>query len=409
MPLVVLGGTGDVYLVCALVEAFCAKHGRPPYDVEVVVKAKFAAVAQLFPAVRCRIDDAMVDRAQGDRDMQQNYDNMLHFDGRPFYTHPCFVRSRARVDHMTTKPEASQADMYRMLLGVSPAAPLTLPVIPRTPATQGSVLLVPEAVSWPNDFPSFWVVLADCLRAAGWQVAVNDPHWPLQELFARAAGAEWVLGPQCGFMSILCTGQFPCRKSVVTPSVDDFQQPEFLARETYPYGYVTKFAGEDYDVEEFKLTAFNHAEVIDALLHGQNALRIAAHDPRPVTTISLPLTPGDALDRTAVLSVKRSRFLVHQRAGVEREYQRHMEATRVLRQRPEIAALYARMVALHLSAFDRLERMVPAATERRHMEVSDHVDAVAANRLRIALKQEADVLCRAPYHERKSYYVRPRG
>jgi hypothetical protein len=119
--LVVLGGTGDAYLICALAGAFERKHGRP---VTVVMREKFGAVAELFPGVRVAFDEALVHRAENDPEMQRTYQNDLLSDDAPFYAHPCFVRSPTRVDHLTTKPDASQADMYRMVLGLPIETPL---------------------------------------------------------------------------------------------------------------------------------------------------------------------------------------------------------------------------------------------------------------------------------------------
>lgn len=373
-------------------------------DVQVVVKRQFEAVAKLFPDVPYTVDDGLVDAAQGDKAMQNEYDNALRFDGAPFYTHPCFTRTKMRADHLTTKPEASQADMYRIILGLPPTAPLTLPAIQRAEPKPNTVLIIPKATSWPNTQPGFWLLLEASLRSSGRNVLVNSPNWSLQELFARCAGVEWVIAPQCGVLSILCTGEFPCRKTVATPSVDDFQEPEFLAKSTYPYGYVTKFANDDYDVEEFKITRGNHAELVDAIVHGQNALRIRPYDPRPVTTITLPLSPGDALDRQAVLSVKRARWRGAKRAAVEREYRRHVEATRYLLANRSVSLVYDQLLELHAESFDRLERMVPIAIASDEMSAADHVEAVKANRRRIDLKQQIDAICHAPYAESKSYY-----
>lgn len=404
IKLVVLGGTGDVYLVCALVDAFRKHHGRT--DVAVVTRPKFSAVCDLFPGVPALMDEALVYRGENDLDLQRSYDNRLDAPDGVFYTHPCFERSRVRVDHLTTKPDVSQADMYRMLLRVPPEAPLSKPRVPQPPVKPNTVFLIPDAVSWPNTQEQFWLMLTERLVRAGREVIVNDKRWPMGELFHRLAAAEWVIGPQCGVMSILCTGGFPCRKTLATPSVDDERAPGFLAPQTYPYAYVTKFANEDYDVEEFKITIQNRLEMVEAIATGANAQRLRPHMTGPVTTVQVLIAPGDALDRLAVLAVKRHRFGPVRRASIEREYQRMLEATRTLRLNSRLDGLYHRLIEHHEAAFDILERAVPAVMLDDEMSVEDHVAMIKLNRKRVDLRREIDAATASPFTEVKSYYNR---
>lgn len=400
--LVTIGGTGDAYMVCALYDAFRRHHGLA--EVEVCGKSKYAAIADLF-RVPYVSDDEIVREAESSLEMQQTYENILLAPNTTFYVHPCFLRSEIRVDKLTTKPEASQADMYRMILRVPLDTPLAIPEVPAYEQERDSVLLIPEAVSWPNTQPKFWSMLETALRGIGRSVTRNDPAWSLKELFDRCGRAEWVIGPQCGVMSILCTGRFPCRKTLASPILNDANKKlAFLSASTFPYAYVTKFSNADYDVEEFEVTDDNHEELVISIIAGANALRLRHHDPRPVLTITAPLSPGDFLDRLAVLTVKRNRFAAGpRRAAIEREYQRYVTIRNSLQFGPEVESLFARLLDVHGQAFDLLERMVPAALND-NMEGCDHVAAVRLNRDRVHLKQSVDAVCRGPYTEAKSYY-----
>lgn len=400
--LVTIGGSGDAYLVCALVEAFKRHHGRD--DVAVVGKSKYACIANLF-RVRYHCDDALCHQAEGDVALQRTYENVLLSDLMPFYVHPCFLRSEIRVDKLTTKPDASQADMYRMILRVPADAPLSIPELPSVMTAPNTVLMIPEAISWPNTQPGFWRKLGPALAATGRTVMENDPKWSLQEVLIRCAAAEWVVGPQCGVMSILVTGRFPCRKTLPSAALtDENKKLSFLSPQTFPYAYVTKFSNEDYDCEEFEVTDDNHDEIVDAIARGQNALRLWPHEPRPVLTISAPLSPGDFLDRLAVLTVKRHRFPVERRAAIEREYRRFADLRKLLPRSPEVVDLFDRMVTVHYETFDVLATMVPDAINKGNLAMGQHLDAVRLNRERVRLKQAVDAACRAPYTEVKSYY-----
>lgn len=402
ISLVTIGGTGDAYLVCSLYEAFRRHHHRD--EVQVIGKSNYAAIADLF-RVPYICDDGVVHRAQNDISMQQMYENVLLSDVMPFYVHPCFLRSAIRVDRLTVKPDASQADMYRMILQLPTDAPLAVPELPAFQTEPNTVLMIPDAVSWPNTQPMFWKVLAHALAASGWNVIMNQPDWALRDLLRKAGSMEWVIGPQCGVMSILVTGRFPCRKTLASAQLNDENKKlSFLSPRTFPYAYVTKFSNLDYDVEEYEITDTNYGELVDAIVHGFNGGRSRPHDPRPVLTIQAPLAPGDFLDRFAILTVKRQRFTGAKRAAVEREYRRYSDLMKDIPPSPKVTELFDRLVRLHEISFDALEHLVPAALDGGQMSAETHIAAIRLNKQRVGLKQELDAICRGPYSEVKSYH-----
>lgn len=406
LKLVVLGGTGDVYLIAALVRAFRLQTQR---DAVLVTREKFGAVASMFD-IPFYCDEQLVHRGENDRRFQIEGDNHLDSPDGIFYTHPCFERSRVRVDHLTVKTDVSQADMYRMLLRLPPETPLDKPRVPAISQIPNRVLIIPDAVSWPNTQQEFYRALGPKLEHAGWNVVYNDRAWSLFELFQQCAMAEWVIGPQCGVMSILTTGSFPCRKTLATPSVDSGRAPGFLAAQTFPYAYVTKFANEDYDVEEFKISIENREEMLEAIALGSNAKRLWRHNPQALPAITVSMMPGEVLDRLAVLTVKRWRFPPRRRAAVEREYQRYLEVARLLRARPDLESLFQRLVQNHEATFTLLEKLVPetlneGAIEEFSLDIAErHGEAIRYNRDRVDLRRSIDVACGAPVSEIKSYW-----
>lgn len=351
------------------------------------------------------VDDVAVDRAEQNQALQSSWDNQL-FATDTYYAHPSFARSGVRVDQMTARSDTSQLGMYRAMLRLPPDAPLSVPKIPQV-ARDGSVLLITESTSWPNTQPKFWPLLEEGLRQQGRRVVLNDRRWGLAELLERCAAASWVIGPQCGVMSILASARFPCRKTFLTPSLDDLDLPnQWAARRTYPYAYVTKFDGCDYDVEEYKIESGNHAALVERVLSGANALGRRPHDPSPTSFVMMPLTPGDFLDRRAVLTVKRERFDPPRRAAIEREWGRYEEAALHFRREhgwsDELAALYDKLLDTHHRAFDLIALAVPASLAGKYTENRRRVDRI--NRERVALKIAIDELCHAPYTEVKDYF-----
>jgi hypothetical protein len=404
LRLVVLGASGDAYLVCALVDAFKAHHGRP--DVTVVLREKLVPIAKLFPQVRWLVDESVVDQAETNQAFQQNHDNLLLRSGT-FYAHPSFARSAVRADQLTATERLSQADMYRALLGLPFDTPLALPTIPPVVREIGSIFVIEDSTSWRNDQKHFWVKLVRVLRSDGWRVTVNDKAEKLDRVLERCARADWVIGPQCGVMSVLATGRFPCRKTFATPSTDHNKHDHPWAKSTFPYAYVTKFAGEDHDVEEHKVTDTNHDAIIEAIRNGPNALRLRSHDPSPTLSILMPLTPGDLLDRQAVLEVKMEKFSLERQAMIRRERDRYAEAAGRLPWSSSLRDLNERLVVLHRRAFGLLEAVVPAvlgSTGCETLTVEQHSQMIRYNRERVQLKTAIDELLHAPYLEVKSYH-----
>lgn len=110
--LVVLGGSGDAYLVLSLLDAFRRAHGRS--SPRVILRSRVAPVARLW-GYPCEIDDELVSRGEYDRAFQESYENPWGDPSRPYFVHPCLVRTSVRIDQLTIR-NASQADMYRLLL-----------------------------------------------------------------------------------------------------------------------------------------------------------------------------------------------------------------------------------------------------------------------------------------------------
>lgn len=400
--LVVLGGLGDIYLVAALCEAF--RHHHSGQEVVLAIKGIYAPLLALFPGVPYAIDDAAIAAAEAltAQSWRAEYDNTL-WKGRDFYPHPCMARTPIKLDELPARWGVTHADMYRLILGLPLDAPLALPSVPSAEVVRGTVMIV-QANTWPNTQPGFYPKLEAALRAAGREVWVNDRRLPLGDLLARAAATEWVIGPQCGLMSILVTGRWPCRKTLATPDIDYGAAPHYWAKSTFPYAYVSKFAGFDHDVEEFKIEADNHDELIALILGGSNASPSKRHEPGPVSTISMQLAPGDFLDRYAVLCVKRMRFDGTKRAAIERDYQRHREAAGPLLEISPARTLFEQLVTIHTKAFDILEKAVPEALEHGGMALEDHVAVIRANKARVRLRQQIDAELHAAFSEVKSYY-----
>jgi hypothetical protein len=247
--LVSLYGVGDCYLICALHRFFEEWHKE---TATVVLKRSHAVIAQMF-GVPFEIDDATVARGENDAALHSSYSNSIGYGG-VIYVHPHFVKTPTRLDQLTIKPRVSQADMYRALLSLPPWAPLTRPNQLATQRTNHGhdVLLIPKARSWPNLPIQFWTDLqADLIKNARIATFV-DETWTLEQLLAACFNTRWLIGAQCGVMSVVIESGWvpPARKTLAITELGPDCAYLFGLTESMPYGHCSTFAGNDHaDVE----------------------------------------------------------------------------------------------------------------------------------------------------------------
>ena len=399
ITLVCLHGTGDTYLVCSLANAVRQHHGR---EVRLVVKESHKAICEMFD-LDFSIDDARVQNAETNTGMHENYNNYSAFTrGGIVYCHPSFIRSGVRIDHLSAKPSITQADLYRAILHLSPDTPLMSGYTPTHAPKPDTVMILPEARSWPNTKRSFWIALAENLAQAGRKVTFNDTRWPRAKLLERCAESEWVIGPQYGMMAIMCHAQYPCRKTICTPSIDGKGLRGFPLQQTYPYAYVSKFAGFDYDIDEFKI-GDDIDSVISCILGSKNFLRLGVYNPAPVLSTSIDVSAGELFDRLAILAVKLQMLPANKRALVLREYLRLTEIALPLTIRfPSLGDPIGRLTEANRDVWVANDLKVAASLNGQ--PVASHVDADQASLRRMKIKQEINIICASAFEEVKSFY-----
>lgn len=371
-------GTGDTYMTLAFATALRAARGK---QVVVRIPEAHRAIAAMFPDVA--IDDG---------------------SPRPgaevIVAHPSAPHPHVRIDHLCLLARPlTHADLWRAMLGLQPGEPMRRGRHFHRETTPRTALLIREARSIPNSAPEFWMILEHKLMETGWQVEEGSHHATLGELFEACARAEWVVGPQCGVMSILCHAQFPCRKTFATPSLDG--HPYF--KRTYPYMRTYTFAGETYaDVDEVKIER-DVGRAIDRVLSGPCA--VLSEVPRgPAASVSAPTSFGDLLDRASILEIKYERLPIEKRAAIHREYLWHAETVEhLLRDDKDLIALYDTLKRINEHAWDQNDVAVRAVM--RGGSAEGHYDgAVRLNKDRIRIKGAVDEHCKSQFREAKSYY-----
>ena len=372
-------GTGDTYMTLAFAKAVERLRSQP---VTVSIPAHHAAIAAMFPNVQTTVGTPVMNALSDDL----------------IVAHPSAVPKRVRIDHLCLLARRlTHADLWRAMLDLPPDEPMVRGAAPIGTPHPRTVTLIREARSWPMAAPGFWDLLEHFLREAGWHVKVNGTGYSLGELLDLCACSEWVIGPQCGVMMILCHAGFPCRKTFATASVDGHA----YFRRTWPYASVETFAGEDYaDVDEVIVRdAAAAREVMDgACARGLDRGRGC------VSGVSVTLSHGEFFDRLSILDVKQQKLTGERRAAMMRDYLRAREVGRpMLTGSPTLSNLYADLLAVNWSAFEQNDVAVRAVQNGDRAE--DHyARAVHLNRQRTELKDRINALCASSGREVKSYY-----
>lgn len=365
-------GTGDTYMTLA----FAHHKGWPV----VYGNAAHAPIAEMFPHVPSRHGTF------GEVALH------VHPEAHPPMGISRYALLGRRVTH---------ADLWRGLLDLPLDAEMKRGQRSHAAARIANrVVLIPEARSWPNSCPEFWPMLGMALQDRGWKVTMNSSSYSLAQLFDLCSDAEWVIGPQCGVMAILCHAMFPCRKTIATPSVDGHH----YFKKTYPYAYVSTFAGEDYDdVEEVKINQLSQREAISDVLAGRHAQRLPVLNAR-VHPVTVELSPGDLLDRFSILKLKVNQLPPEKCAFVMREYLKYCEIASELINRSPTDKLFGELLGCNAEAWEHNEISVTGMLERGE-NISQHfADAARLNKERVGLRNLINQMCGSAFTEIKSYY-----
>jgi hypothetical protein len=231
--------------------------------------------------------------------------------------------------------------MYQHLLGLPLQTPLSIPVIPdawrveaaalanelHMPAGR-SVILMPDANSYPMVEDAFWCNLATGLTRAGWTVYTNVfgtngrpnrapfpgtvPIRPsMRALLPLAEHAGWVISTLTGGMNILISARTACRKTVIARGPAPGQtmrfNDEIELESAFPYASQATFDGESYEMEELEIRQpEDYAVVIDRICGGRNAHSTSTPSAEPLAVFKADATPGDLFDRVTILEIKES-------------------------------------------------------------------------------------------------------
>lgn len=426
-------GLGDTYLLAALCQAFRAKYCRQGQRLLLIVKESHRDLAEMFDGVEVR---AVPDAALHHKGLRSSI-----MPGVPMFAHPSFVdvRSDYPEDYhgdptgRALPGRMSDAAMYAMILGLHPATPLTLPKVldaARAEAEQiavrlaiapgRTVILSPEANSWPAAPEPLWSMITDSLSREGWTVVRNDPaRIPLRCVIPLLEIAGWFVGSNCGLMQTIVLGRAACRKTILTKSVHLGEVGAYANGAPLPYTCVYGFRkvdGHQYDVEEFRVDDESRfGEVAELLATGRNA-RGPVPDPRPTQTLDLPTAPGDVIDALIIMQIKRDKL------GQSRVSYRDIAVLcevrdGLARECADVPALEAELRRLNEVAWDNNEILiqtyadpnfgsetwVPNCSINEENALKAFGRAHRSNQERVRVKNKINAACRYGSREEKSY------
>jgi hypothetical protein len=450
---------GDTFLTCSLMEQFRAVHGAVSDDIVLIIKESHAPIAELFPAGVFRLvtmpDEALTHLAGKLRNL--GLKGGLATD-EAVIVHPMHLGD-ARLDALTVLPGFSQKSMYQHLLGLPLHTPASVPAIPaawraeaaqlaqqlRIPAGR-SVILMPDANSYPMLADDFWAELAIRLSQAGWTVYTNVfgdnssrqrqpfpgtvPIKPsLRALLPLAEHAGWVISTLTGGMNILISARTACRKTVIArgpaPGKTLRFNDEIELESAFPYASQATFDGQNYEMEEFEIRQpADHPIVIDRICNGHNAHCSQPPDPAPLSRFRADATPGDLFDRVTILEIKEALLsgpTVLHNIRRELEMLRRCLGNHARETGGALLDLVARLKHINQDAWDTNEEIfkgfgdafgseawrldVGSATELQRAEsmIRAFRKSQGLNRERVILKNRINELLATGLREEKSY------
>jgi len=337
--IVSLYSLGDTYLLCALGEKFRRYHCRDGAPLILIIKESHLAVAEMFIQ--------HFDRVYLVKDHSINHVTdhaMRHKINSPFkkdsgmLIHPHHMND-TRVDDFTNIDGVSHTAMFAHLMRMPITTSLS-PAIPVPGKEEGaadlcrkhnivrgrSVILFPDSNSWPQPEDAFWAEIPARLAARGWHVYTNgsgNRHGrrasplpgsklidvPLDLVLPVLSYAGWAIGALCGLMNIIIATRTECRKTIVVHGprpgeilhINDYLN----VTSAYPFAHQRKLDNCDYDIEEFQVRGpETYPAIADRIANGFNANFDTQPSANPVSRITTQISPGELLDKIAVLQVK---------------------------------------------------------------------------------------------------------
>lgn len=411
-------GLGDTYALAGLMHAF--QRMMHPTECYLLVKKAHAPMARLFKGVKVKeIEDHMIHHQGECGELQQ---------GKAFFAHPKFVKSKA-----LPFGNVSDVVMYATILELPSRTPLTLPNwyskrpealehAKRMEVNPGkTVLLIPDANSWPAPSISFWHLLRDSLLQKGWTVIWNTPNIPLDCVPAFVEECGWVIGSNSGMMQYLTLARVPARKTILTQSpflgeTGVFDGSGKAIPYTCVYGF-RKCDGRLYDIEEFRIDGpQDHQEVVRLIMTGRNATG-PLPNPAPMHLYELPTTPGEIIDALTIMRIKREK-LPEKAHLMYREIVFYTEIRdSLVLVHPEIRVYEDRLLELNRVAWNNNQILIDTYEDPNYPDPDgDTPDqnwnvieafglAHRANQQRVRIKNRINEICGVYGREQKSYNV----
>ena len=450
---------GDTYLACALARQFRRTHVGPGQRLAIVVTAAHLPIAEMFADAADEIVIAP------DAHLTQALHHLASHPVAPCFAPDCALFMRPDILDMPVTAfcaidGVSRAHLFAALLRLPFPPALAEPTLHpdwraraedtavRLGLARGrSVVLVPDANTWPTLGDAFWEQLAARLDRLGWMVFTNtagsNGNGRRTTPFARSKAVDlpfgaflpfveqagWVIGSACGLMNIVASARLGAKKTVVarSPAPGTTFAIDGLAITTaFPYALQRKFDGQDYDIEYVDARAEQPIEaLVEEIAAGRNASFEYRALAQPVARMRLDMPPGDAVDRMTILEVKLERLPEAKRLTILGELATLRQAL-VSTYGPltgELKAAADRLRDLNRGAFDVNEVVYQSFDDPAFVDACAKADitgiearvmgaitnmlrGVGFNRERILVKNRINALLNCDWMERRSFVDR---
>jgi hypothetical protein len=450
-------GAGDAYLVGALARQFRRQHGGSAGRLAMVVKQAHLPIAQMFGDALDAIYVAPADYLRRARTHQARHGLQPIFaPQQALLAHPaCLVD--APIEQLALISGVSRIHLFatvlRLRLLSDPEPPVIQPTWRETAEREAarlgiapgrSVVLVPDADTWPTLDDRFWERLSARLAGLGWTVLTNlagsvsggrrgkpfagsiGLDVPIGVFLPLVERAGWVIGTLSGLMSLTVSARTDCKKTFIARSpapgaaftVDGIALPT-----AYPYGLQRTYDGNDYDVEYVDARAELDVDaLVEEVAHGRNADFDYRAQREPATRMRIDVAPGEVVDKMTILEVKLERLPAEKRLTILGELAAVRQAL-VSAYGPltgELKMAADRLRDLNRGAFDVNEVVYRDSDDHDFMRkaaagdiagvekrvaacVANFLRGVGYNRERILIKNRINALLNCDWMERRSF------
>ncbi len=376
-------GTGDSFLLCAHMEAFCKIKGVDPSLVWIVSTRKNYSISKLFEYVGFKrylienythFSELLVEL--------RNYKAIWRED-RVIVPHVKHLAGFEFVDSFTTIPGVTDQMVMSFILTGGFNAKISMPEIEKNDFHSELIknlqtkkiksLILPENNSIKSVDQEFWIKLVAKLNSKGIDVYCNkaksiplskqvnlDGAIPLSleiyDLISIADEFDVVVGGQCGLTSILNQTAKKSNSIFIIPKITQENPFKFsndiTLTSSWPFLYPEKFLNRYNKSTVYELETNFSDKDVEAVLTEMEKIIKNKNDTSSDRNFNLSMSVGEMLDRLSIIQIKKEKFAGRKLMESESLYKRESNLINYYYPGAVTSSFYNDLYRLNLEAWE---------------------------------------------------------